>query len=49
MHKRVEETLQAEIAIRLTDRSGRLILDDVGSCAGLEVHGDVDRLIRMGN
>ncbi len=49
MHKRVEETLQAEIVLRLTDRDGRVILDDVGTSAGLEVHGDVDRLIRMGS
>lgn len=48
MHKRVEETLQAEIVLRVTDPSGRLILDDVGTSAGLEVHGDVERLIRLG-
>jgi tocopherol cyclase len=49
MHKRVEETLEAEIVIRLTDPSGRLVLDDIGASAGLEVHGDVERLIRMGS
>ena len=48
MHKRVEETLQAQIDVRLTDRSGRVILDDLGTSAGVEVHGETDRLIRMG-
>jgi hypothetical protein len=48
MHKRVEETLQAEISVRLTDPTGNVVLDDTGTSAGLEVHGDTDRLIRMG-
>ena len=44
----MEETLQAQIDVRLTDRSGRVILDDLGTSAGVEVHGETDRLIRMG-
>jgi hypothetical protein len=48
MHKRVEETLYAEVSLRLTDPGGRALLDDLGTSAGLEVHGDIDRLIRMG-
>lgn len=48
MHKRVEETLDSTIRLRLTDDRGRLLLEDTGTCAGLEVHGDVARLIRMG-
>lgn len=47
MHKRVEETLQAQISVTLTDPSGRVLLQDTGACAGLEVHGDTDRLLRM--
>lgn len=47
MHKRVEETLQAEVEVRLTDRTGRVVLHDTGHCAGLEVHGDTDRLLQM--
>lgn len=47
MHKRVEETLQAEVALTLTDKSSRVVLHDTGICAGLEVHGDTDRLLRM--
>ncbi len=45
MHKRVEETLDATVAVRLLSPDGRVLLDDVGGCAGLEVHGDIDRLI----
>ncbi len=45
MHKRVEETLDATVSVRLTDDAGRVLLDDTGHCAGLEVHGDLDRLL----
>lgn len=47
MHRRVEETLDARIHVRLTDRDGRLILSDCGQVAGLEVHGDIDGLLAM--
>ncbi|MCA0330532.1 MAG: tocopherol cyclase family protein [Actinobacteria bacterium] len=46
MHRRVEETLDATVRVRLADRDGRILLDDVGACAGLEVHGDLERMIR---
>lgn len=45
MHRRVEETLDARIHLRLVDPQGRVVLDDTGECAGLEVHGDLDRLL----
>ncbi len=45
MHRRVEETLDARVHVRLTTRDGRVLLDDTGECAGLEVHGDLDRLL----
>ena len=45
MHKRVEETLDARIRLQLFDPRGRLALDDVGEVAGLEVHGDLPRLL----
>ena len=45
MHKRVEETLDATVHVRLTDDDGHVLLDDTGSCAGLEVHGDLERLL----
>jgi len=45
MHRRVEETLDATIRVRLLDPSGAVLLDDVGTCGGLEVHGDLDTLV----
>lgn len=48
MHRRIEETLNASVRVRLTDRSGHVVLDDTGVCAGLEVHGDLDRLLAAG-
>ena len=45
MHRRVEETLDATIGVRLLDPRGRVLLDDVGTCGGLEVHGDLERLV----
>lgn len=45
MHRRVEETLDATVAVRLVDHRGRVLLDDVGRCGGLEVHGDLERLV----
>ena len=44
MHRRVEETLDSRIAVRLT-RGSEVLFDDVGLAAGLEVHGDTDRLL----
>ena len=49
MHKRVEETLDSTIELRLTDAGGRVLLADTGTSAGLEVHGDTTRLIQMGD
>ena len=45
MHRRVEETLDARVHVQLVSREGDLLLDDTGECAGLEVHGDLDRLL----
>lgn len=45
MHRRVEETLDARIEVRLTDPAGAVLLDDVGEVGGLEVHGDIGRLL----
>lgn len=45
MHRRVEETLDAKVHVRLLDPDGTPLVDDVGECAGLEVHGDLDRLL----
>jgi hypothetical protein len=47
MHRRVDETLQAEVAVELTEiRSGRTLFAGVGRHAGLEVHGDLETLLR---
>jgi hypothetical protein len=49
MHRRVEETLLARVEVRLTslERGGeRGLFAGEGRCAGLEVHGDLPRLLR---
>jgi hypothetical protein len=48
MHERVEETLDATLGVRLTDPSGHVVLDTIATSAGLEVHGDLDRLLAVG-
>jgi hypothetical protein len=45
MHRRVEETLDARVQVRLVDSDGTVLIDDTGECAGLEVHGDLERLL----
>ncbi len=47
MHQRVEETLDARVMIRHTDAAGRVLLEGIGACAGLEVFGDTDRLLAL--
>ncbi|MFM1964816.1 MAG: hypothetical protein RL134_541 [Actinomycetota bacterium] len=48
MHERVEETLDATLGVRLTDPSGQVVLDTIATSAGLEVHGDLTRLLAVG-
>jgi tocopherol cyclase len=47
MESRVGETMQAEVEVRLTDRRTRTVLEGTGRHAGLEVHGDLDRLLAL--
>lgn len=47
MGKRVNETLQAEIEVRLSDLDGRVIYEGNGRNGGLEVEGDLTRLLVM--
>lgn len=47
MHQRVEETLDAQVHVRHTGTDGRLLHESVARCAGLEVFGDVDRLLAL--
>ncbi len=48
MHERVEETLDATLRVKLTDPSGQVVLDTIATSAGLEVHGDLARLLAVG-
>ena len=48
MHQRVEETLDGRISIRHEDPAGRILLEGEGSCAGMEVFGDIERLLSTG-
>lgn len=45
MHQRVEETLDGRVSIRHVDPGGRVVLEAEGTCAGMEVFGDIDRLL----
>ncbi|MET1017979.1 MAG: tocopherol cyclase family protein [Leifsonia flava] len=47
MHQRVEETLDARIEFVHRDRGGRVLLEGVAECAGLEVFGDTERLLAL--
>lgn len=47
MHKRVNETLGATVGVRLTTLGGRVIFDELGRHAGMEVHGELDRLLAL--
>jgi hypothetical protein len=47
MGKRVNETLKASIEVRLTSKAGKTIFQGNGRCAGLEVHGDIEKLLKM--
>lgn len=45
MHQRVEETMDGRIRIRHLSPAGRVLLEGEGSCAGMEVFGDIERLL----
>jgi tocopherol cyclase len=45
MHRRVAETLDGSVAVRLVDPRGRTLLEEAGEVAGVEVHGDIDALL----
>ncbi|TVP69750.1 MAG: hypothetical protein EA340_06805 [Nitriliruptor sp.] len=47
MESRVGETMRAEIEVRLLDRRTRTVLEGTGRNAGLEVHGDLERLLAL--
>jgi hypothetical protein len=45
MYQRVEETLDATIEIRHLDKNGALLYEGKAICAGLEVFGDIKKLL----
>lgn len=47
MHKRVEESLDAQLHVKLTARGGSTLFEETGSVGGLEVHGATERLVSM--
>ncbi|MDX1692044.1 MAG: tocopherol cyclase family protein [Acidimicrobiia bacterium] len=47
MSERIGETMLSDIELRLTDRTGAVLFAGVGRNAGLEVHGDLDRLLAL--
>jgi tocopherol cyclase len=47
MASRVGETMRASVGVRLTHRTYGVLFEDEGLHAGLEVHGDLDRLLAM--
>lgn len=48
-HKRAEETLNAELHVRLTAPDGVVVMEDTGYVAGLEVQGDLSQLLTTGD
>lgn len=47
MSKRVDETLNATVDVRLSTGSGQTLFSDRGRHAGLEVHGELERLVTL--
>jgi hypothetical protein len=47
MHQRVDETLDAVIEIRHSDRSGNVLLEGRGLVGAMEVHGDLEKLLSI--
>jgi hypothetical protein len=49
MGVRVDETLDAKLDVRLSTLAGIVLFEGQGRNAGLEVNGDIQRLLEMGN
>jgi tocopherol cyclase len=45
MHQRVAETLDGTVDVRLSDGTGSTVFEGSGRCAGVEVHGAIERLV----
>jgi len=46
MTRRIAETLDGEVRVRMW-KKGELVLDDIGKHAGMEMVGDLERLVKM--
>jgi hypothetical protein len=46
MGKRVDETLDALVDVRLCEKNGRVLFEERGRHAGLEINGDIPRLLK---
>lgn len=47
MGKRVHETLNATVDVRLSTQDGQVLFSGQGRHAGLEVHGDLEKLLQL--
>ena len=47
MHRRVEETMLSIVQIRHLDSNGRVLFEDTGDFASVEVFGDLERLLAL--
>ncbi len=49
MHRRVDETMLSRVEVTLAETTGgqRILMQDTGHVAALEVHGEVERLIKL--
>lgn len=48
MYQRVEETMVANLEIQLSDANGKVVFEDVGQAASMEVFGDLEKLLNIG-
>src|SRR5690606_755662 len=46
MGRRVDETLDAVIDVRLSEHTGKVLFEGRGRHAGLEINGDIPRLLK---
>jgi len=49
MHQRVEETMDGRVSVIHEDAHGRVLLSGEATCAGMEVFGEIDRLLATGS
>ncbi len=47
MHKRVDETMNATVSVTLRERKGSILFQETGRHAGMEVQGDLARLLAL--